>query len=1381
MSNGPNKPANSSQESWARPIAQRKDSQLRAWLISLGVLLLGVALWTPLRTLWTRHKYVRPETSVVRDATSFVALAFPGVSSDSMRMGLYDVPTLVFEEQIKELAARGYQAIDLADVRAFYKEGKLLPRRAILLTFEQTRKSSYFEARSILNRYAWKAVMGVWAKPIQQKDAQSLLWPYLRDMTKLGTWDLAAQSYDGFQAIPAGPNGEKSAFLSTPMWKSIQYRYEAPEEFISRVRGDHVKIITEMKNETGASPIAYFYPYGNYGQHDEEAHVVRETNLKLVDQNYACGFILGSLGLNTQYTDVARLNRLLVNPRWSAKELVDYVDQLQPFSVEQEQRVINFNANDWVQEWGGITNLEGDLVLRAVPGSNPLSVQNAEETSGAKVWLAGSDLFCDGFVSLRFKMRHGQFAVYLRCTSYGEYIAFTLDAAGRATIRQRTRGGNIVTLASDTVADEGISDCALLFGMRGNNIYVLLNKKMLFGGRVLAEGMPSAGLIGLSVWDATKGVASARVSSMKVILPNQTLVTWTPDVGRNSVHLASWLHENAYRFSLLAPPWLHVVSSASFTLPAWDVEMVDTIAKINATPVYPRILVSDASYLQALSQKDLLLEIKRAKGNGVFVDALDCQVSQMSMLSDWLLKLYNQPEMEGLKLIIRLPLAAESIPSTGNLMEQLKNALLVGDFTHPVLGLTWARQGIVLPVENESGGGPLELYYQINTSMSRSEETTEMKADRLRQSGFDAFAQGRYTDAITAWSEWSLLCPHLPSPHALKGDAYIRLKQFDDALESYTTSLAINPGQVDLALRRSRLLEKMGRKDEQAEQLNLYARTFPGVSSIVIEQAKWLRENKRLSEACTLLKKLVAERPDEIEARQILQGMLTDPLERYRNLSGFADMARKGNTSHFGFGRVLMNSDLLSIREAGVFFPLIRDIASTSTSRASRQLFQDFLPLDKLVYESFKTGKLSDDWISFGNSISSEVGGRFELRAGSDMAEAYLRLKRSDFMRDGFVSVNLDESVGFFWLYARRSADAMIRFGFDDEGFLRIQTWMNGDLVSSDFRAWLRPPGTVNIRLEIRGDGAHGYVNGGPAFSSGLGIANELRYGWWSVAPFAPDVGVARARIQSIACGPLPATILFVPPIAEPTILQLLDMIRPSVSQLTLLAPVMYVQRQNGAIEEDTQFKVNMLRMFAAFHRLRFVPVVDASFYSEVDVESLIQIIQTYNLSTLCLCTRSKPAEAWFRKMTEALEKTTATVFVISSQTAFWAADEKRFATVQNNGQRFDFSMQQIERGNVVFAPYRSQWSDLEAKPFTTNGIPPVIHFEDQAEVARFSAEQNVPALMTPRIYVFPSRGPIQSISHEPVSLTPPKEVAPLAKSRDLFQRILTNAVEAVR
>ncbi len=424
-------------DGWERPVAVEKDRNVRAWFIFLGVICFLVALWTPLRALYYRHGYPKKDVEVIRDADTFVAVAYYGVSQD-VQEGSRDISKETFAEQLRLLRENGYTPITLRDVQAFYKEGKPLPRKAILTTFEQSRKSSYFEIRDLLHLYKWKAVMGVTTAPMHTKDAQVLLWPYLRDMLTMGSWELAAQSENGFDFIPTSPAGRTGSFFGNPQWLEDRKRYELPEEFNRRLQEDHEKVIQEFEKETGASPIAFFFPYGDYGQYEEQAKVVRVTNMHQVGAHYELGFILGQLALNTRHSDPRRLNRLLVDPAWSPQAFIDKLETFWPVEPGRGKAHRACRIERWIGEWGGVTAQDNELVLRAIPPLNPVVTLQQEQvsaTTGAKAQLAGSDTFKDGYcralpVEARTLRRH------LRATSR----ANTSTSAWTTPARSRRSG-----------------------------------------------------------------------------------------------------------------------------------------------------------------------------------------------------------------------------------------------------------------------------------------------------------------------------------------------------------------------------------------------------------------------------------------------------------------------------------------------------------------------------------------------------------------------------------------------------------------------------------------------------------------------------------------------------------------------------------------------------------------------------------------------------------------------------------------------------------------------------------------------------------------------------------------------------------------------------
>ena len=1298
------------QPAWRRPAPMSKDSNTRAWLIFFAVVCLGAALWAPLRAFYYQHRYQPIADARPRDAACFVAVVYPGVSEDPPA-GSQDITPAAFEAQIKILRDRGYTPIELKDVLAFYDEGKPLPRKAILTTFSQTRKTSYFEVRQLLRVHRWKAVMGICTSPIHARDPQALLWPYLRDMLNSGSWELAGESQNGYPFVPAFSDGSTGPFFSTPKWLAEANRHEYPEEFRARIRGDHEAFLAEFARETQQKPLAFFFPYGDYGQFDERAQFVRLSNLYQVGEKYPLGFALGNLALNTRLTDRRRLNRLLVDPQWTAEELANRLDAFWPMEMALDTRMHVFSRESVIREWGGLKLLDQGFSLYAIPPENPVYDERLDErkrtaTSGSRVWLAGSDTFMDGHFVVRFHLAHGRFGVYLRAVPGHEYLYFLVDENGQVGVRQKLPDLDEVTLAAEDAPIQQASNHELVITLKGNLLYARLDDKTLFDGPVLLREKPRPGMLGMSVWERIPGVAAANVLDARILARQEAIANWTPHTARDVGYLTHWLSEHSFRFSILSPPWIDIFEGSPQKFPIWDQEAIDLLARTNQARIYPHIQIRQSSGLMPASADVILDDLVMLTGvSGLFIDATAVRTEEVNALVNWLLRLQEGMGKAGFRLAIKLPQVIESLPSANNMLKLFPNALLVGDFKQPPFGLTADRVVSIDSVSPPSGDKTLALYYQISNLTTNFEgASAEVMHEALRQKGHDAFAAGDYEGAIAIWSQWFKADPRSAEAVGLIGDAQMRMNALNLALQSYTRSLELNPGEMNLAVRRARLLETMKRMDESVAALNMYSRTFPDSPPIIVAQAHWMSRNGQRDQARALMRDLVNRYPHEIESRLVLQTLLDQPTERYANIRALLDMCEGQETQHFALGKELGAIEWLAIPEASVFFDFIRRTAAHSPNKQTRELYQSFLPRTNSVVEDFSTGKLSDNWFYLGGLRPLDRG-RYELKASTDMAEAFLRLKKSELLRDGFLEVRLDESAGYFWIYARRSARAMVRFGFDNEGFIHIQSWLNGDITSYEKRPWMRPPGMVTLRLEVRGDGAMGYINDLPAFSTPLIIPSEVAYGWWSIAPFSPDYGVARARISSMRCGPLAPVLVMLPPLNDARMNDALDWIRPRVRNISALCPVTFLQNPDGTIGSVPQTAFSLTRMFANYHRLRLMPVLDMTYYSDIEPARIIDLIQEHELAGLIVRIRILPDEAWFKKLEREMERTTADLIVIRNERTFWPIPGTAEAGLPMDGERKRLKLlptslvREIPRGSLLLPPIAATWT-IRVQPY---------------------------------------------------------------------------------
>lgn len=450
-----------------------------------------------------------------------------------------------------------------------------------------------------------------------------------------------------------------------------------------------------------------------------------------------------------------------------------------------------------------------------------------------------------------------------------------------------------------------------------------------------------------------------------------------------------------------------------------------------------------------------------------------------------------------MKLALHFPASVAQMASFASIAALFPGALIAVETPERAQELEPAVADAVVAEELAAPAADLHLnlYYQLATRALPEEALSpQARQDASRRDGYLAYQEGDYDAAIAHWNRWLEADPHSAEALSLIGRAWIQKGDLEQGLEYCTRSLEAGPGQIHMVIRRAELLERMGRSDEAREQLNLYARIFPENPDILIAQAQWLNRRKRRQEARALVQQLVDHLPMNLEARLALLHLQDQPAERYATMRGILDLGRAPD-SQIPFGHSLLGMEMLTFPESGVFFDYIRRQAARGKTARQRELYEGFLPLTNRVTDDFASGRLSDGWIASGG-IRALDRGRYELRAAVDQAETYLRLRRSELLRDGAIEVVLDESQGFFWLYARRSSHSMLRFGFDQDGFIHLQAWSGGELLAQQSRPWIRPPGSMTMRLEVRGDGMRGFVNGLEIFDGPVEIPPQVAYGW---------------------------------------------------------------------------------------------------------------------------------------------------------------------------------------------------------------------------------------------------------------------------------------------
>ncbi len=1221
-------------------VAVLKASYRQAWYYFLGLICLVVAWGVPLRHYLMRKMAFHPVAASQRNAREFVALAYEGISQEDAR----EVSPQRFKDQLSALRKAGYTSLTLAEIRDFYLKGKLLPRKSVLMTFDQSRKSSYFDARSALRKAGWSGVMFLWTKPIIEEDPASLRWPYVRSMLRSGAWEAGAQSYNGFARVVADHAGNQRNFLTTPQWSASEMRYESPEEFSARLNADHEACLSLIAREIGERPRAFAFPYGDFGQYDERAILSRRLNLDLVSSHYDLAFVLGTSALNTQNSDRRRLNRLLVDPAWTGEDLVQRLEHAWPQRQGYASPAVLNAPLSWLVNWGGFSLEEGQAHMVALP-----------ETTGAKVWLNGSDDYLDFNARFRLRIDQGQVGLFLRATPDSEsYLYLGLGKEGDVWLRQKHAGMQPFTLASGRYAVDAEGNINIGVLVRDRIIYAEINGRPAFQEIPAARGVIRPGMVGCSVWHNQPGRALARITDLEVHPLADSVVDWNPVLSVKAQPLAYWLSRNAYRYSHLAPPWLRTAPRGLVEQFGWDTGTMKALAASYRMKLVPEVVLDNLeNFEQNLPDQiaDRAVEIKAA---GVTCNLRDVLGNPpLSRIIAWIQSLSVAMEKKGLALVVRLPKVLEKPASLAALFQVLPNLQIAVAPDSPLReaqGSSGSNRVVTAESIEPYQDLELSLYYELaGFSATGDVWSTEMRSELLRQEGRRSFDGGDYDRAIDIWTRWSKLEPMNEEPISLVGDVYLRLGEMDQAIAAYQQSLEINPGQIGLALRTARILDTAGKDEGLAsrQMLNLYARIFPNNPEVALAQAEWLVRRKRFDEAGQLIRKAIDIYPDDLRALTMLHGLLSTPQERYANMKAILQVGTStGMEPHLA--QAIRDRDLFTRPESWMLMGFLENMTASTPVGPDREVYERLLPRDTVASEDFRVGRMSANWTT---SIldPDQEGGTLVLGAEPTQTEAFLRLVKSDAMHNGFIEAAIDDARGFFWLYARRGEGNMIRFGFDQTGRMYLQVWRDSQMIANETRFWTKPTGLITLRLELRGDGAFGFVDGKPAFGAPVAIPRDMGLGWWGIAPWAPQFGVAQVSVRQVAGGPLPVRLgVFKPRDGDWQDQDYLNALKSYTREMSTIAPQWYAQQLDGQILKESESEHVDLRILCRYYRMRLLPSIRSVSPRTLKVEELIRLAGEDNVDGFVLLLAKMPDEAWFEQIEEALQGTALTVVAVT-------------------------------------------------------------------------------------------------------------------------------------
>jgi len=112
-------------------------------------------------------------------------LSFPPADADIYRLDLSVTPPL-FDQHLAAIYNAGYTTIDFYDLLNFLNDGKPLPEKAVLLTFDDGYRDNYYNALPLLQKWGMRATLFIVTDFIDQQLPAYITWDMAREMETAG-------------------------------------------------------------------------------------------------------------------------------------------------------------------------------------------------------------------------------------------------------------------------------------------------------------------------------------------------------------------------------------------------------------------------------------------------------------------------------------------------------------------------------------------------------------------------------------------------------------------------------------------------------------------------------------------------------------------------------------------------------------------------------------------------------------------------------------------------------------------------------------------------------------------------------------------------------------------------------------------------------------------------------------------------------------------------------------------------------------------------------------------------------------------------------------------------------------------------------------------
>nr|WP_320131238.1 polysaccharide deacetylase family protein [uncultured Holophaga sp.] len=574
-----------------------------SWFIFLTLLFVG----GPATYAWF-HRRVRRETSVTHPIQTPFRLAILEYGRLAPPGKQPAISGAQLEQQLRLLRSRGFTPVSASQVAEAYAHGGFLPPRSILLTFDGGYLSSYEEAHPVLARLQWPALMMLDTGRQEHRDPNFLYWDRLQLMLDSGIWELGTHGHR-----PLAKNGSPLAPLATG-----EAAFSVSREIIeSQLRKASVFAFAHLASlapdlQALASPASPGRP--------------------------TLAFRTDLFGVNGPDDPPLHLNRLEVEPNWSAGTLLERVEQAMaaPAPAHTSTRAA---WDHWIPD---------AKAGRALPAQVPAGLL-LEGRQRSDVWLAGSRWASGWVMQTRFRLESGEFWVAQEESYGGRHWRFG-GKAGVLYLQDRTPGMPPTTLARFPYPQLTHGWHELRITRRGPGLWIEMDAVPVAPSPCLLPERYN-GHVGIISAPEGGSPAHLEIASVQWTDLPYRVAPISPDPGPGAIQILS---EQASCTAALSPVWI-TRSAGHLEEAPLNQDLFRMLQRRLALDILPQIRLmdvdhpEDAAWLATLAQR-----AAKAGWSGVCLNLSALQVRERGRWEQAARKIEQNTKSQGIRIITQV-------------------------------------------------------------------------------------------------------------------------------------------------------------------------------------------------------------------------------------------------------------------------------------------------------------------------------------------------------------------------------------------------------------------------------------------------------------------------------------------------------------------------------------------------------------------------------------------------------------------------------------------------------------------------------------------------------------------------------------------------------